>query len=154
MAQLKGKGVVFGITSSGFKFTALGVAFDRDLSLEPTGQTLRHEAEIIKFKDKSGEDVGAVVFNKSKRLTLNCYPVDSVTAIDTGDGTTGTQTAAQSNNLPDPGEKCVITDGTDAEIAGNWMVESCEKAKSNGEITTFTIEFSNSVTNDYSADAA
>jgi len=154
MATQKGKGVVFGISSSGFKFTALDVTYDRAISLEPTGQTLRHEAEIIKFKDKQGEDVGAVVFNQSKRLTLNCYPVHSGTAIDSGDGTTAVQTAAQANNLPQPGEQCVITDSGDTEIAGNYMVESCEKAKTNGEITTFTLELANSVSNDYSATVA
>jgi len=163
MATQKGKGVVFGISSSGFKFTALDTTHDREMSFEPTGQTLRHEAEIIKFKNKQGEDVGAVVFNQSKRLTLNCYPVHSGTAIDSGNNTTAVQTADSANNLPEPGEQCVILEpgisgtpgsGGDAEIAGNWMVESCEKAKTNGEITTFTLELANSVNNDYSATVA
>ena len=142
MATLKGKGIVFGLTSTGFTFAGAAA-----LGIEPTGETLRHEAEITRFKDKSGEDVGAVVFNRSRRLTLNAYP--------TGADTSAANTA---NNLPNPGEPCVITDGTDAEIGtpnGNWMVESCEKAKSNGEITTFSIELSNSATpaNEYHADA-
>ena len=130
MATLKGKGIVFGITSTGFTFAGAAA-----LGIEPTSETLRHEAEITRFKDKSGEDVGAVVFNKSRRLTLNAYP--------TGAATSDANTA---NNLPNSGEACVITDTTDTEIGDDWMVESCEKAKSNGEITTFTIELSNSAT--------
>ena len=130
MATLKGKGIVFGLTSTGFTFAGAAA-----LGIEPTGETLRHEAEITRFKDKSGEDVGAVVFNRSRRLTLNAYP--------TGADTSAANTA---NNLPNPGEPCVITDGTDTEVGDDWMVESCEKAKSNGEITTFTIELSNSST--------
>ena len=142
MATLKGKGIVFGVTSTGFTFAGASA-----LGIEPTGETLRLEAEITRFKDKSGEDVGAVVFNKSRRLTLNAYP--------TGSDTSAANTA---NNLPNSGEACVITDSADAEIGApnaNWMVESCEKAKSNGEITTFTIELSNSATsaNEYHADA-
>tara|TARA_R100001463_G_scaffold36092_4_gene78169 strand:- start:6482 stop:6901 length:420 start_codon:yes stop_codon:yes gene_type:complete len=139
MATQKGKGIVFGITSTGFAFAGASA-----LGIEPTGETLRHEAEIVKFKDKQGEDVGAVVFNQSKRLTLNAYP--------TGSDTSGAGTA---NNLPNPGDRCQLTDGTDAEIGGEWMVESCEKAKTNGEITTFTIELANSATsaNRYHLDA-
>lgn len=137
MATQKGKGVVFGVTSSGFTFAGTAVG------IEPVGETLRHEAEITMVKDKDGDDVGAVVFNKKKRLTLNAYP--------TGSNIADANTA---NNLPNAGEQCVITDSSDSEIAGNWMVESCEKAKTNGEITTFSIELSNGVDNDYSADTA
>ncbi len=154
MATIKGKGVVFGITTSGFKFTAIGQSEDRALSVNQTAQTLRLEAEINKYKDADGDDVGAVVYNQTKRLTLECYPVASDGAIDTGSGT-GTVTSAAANDLPQPGEKCVITEpgsGGDTEIAGNYMVENCEKSKSNTEIATFTLELTNSATNDYSAD--
>tara|TARA_R100001129_G_scaffold184157_2_gene168364 strand:- start:1123 stop:1554 length:432 start_codon:yes stop_codon:yes gene_type:complete len=134
MATQKGKGVVFGVTSTGFAFgaTASGASA---LGIEPNSQTIRQEAEITRFKDADGDDVGAVVYNQTKRLTLNAYPSGTTLAA-----------ANTANNLPTPGQACVITDGTDTEAAGNWMVESCEKAKSNTEITTFTLELVNAVT--------
>ena len=138
MATIKGKGVVFGITSTGFSFAGVSAG-----DLEPTGQTVRHEAEITRFKDKDGDDIGAVVFNQSKRQTLNIYPTAGTIA-----------DAKTANNLPVPGQQCSITDPDDGECAANWMIESCDKTKSNTEITTWTIELSNGVSADYSADAS
>ena len=137
MATIKGKGVVFGITSTGFSFAGVSAP-----NLEATGQTCRHEAEITRFKDRDGDDVGAVVFNESKRQTLSVYP----TAGNIAD-------AKSANNLPNPGQQCAITDADDGEVASNWLIESCEKTKSNTEITTWTLELSNGLTTDYSADS-
>ncbi len=138
MATIKGKGVVFGITATGFSFA--GVAAN---DLEPTGQTIRHEAEITRYKDKDGDDVGAAVYNRTKRMTLNVYPTASTIA-----------DAKTANNLPVIGVACAITDPDDGEAASNWMLESAEKTKSNTEITTWTLELSNGLDVDYSADAS
>ena len=137
MATIKGKGVVFGITATGFSFA--GVAAD---DLEPTGQTIRHEAEIIRYKDKDGDDVGAAVYNRTKRMTLNVYPTATTVA-----------NAKTANNMPVIGSQCAITDPDDGEAASNWMLESAEKTKSNTEITTWTLELSNGLDVDYSADS-
>lgn len=137
MATIKGKGVVFGITATGFSFA--GVAAD---DLEPTGQTIRHEAEIIRYKDKDGDDVGAAVYNRTKRMTLNIYPTATTVA-----------NAKTANNMPVLGTQCAITDSDDSESASNWLLESAEKTKSNTEITTWTLELSNGLDVDYSADS-
>ena len=137
MATIKGKGVVFGITATGFSFA--GVAAD---DLEPTGQTIRHEAEIIRYKDKDGDDVGAAVYNRTKRMTLNVYPTATTVA-----------NAKTANNMPVIGTQCAITDPDDSESASNWLLESAEKTKSNTEITTWTLELSNGLDVDYSADS-
>ena len=138
MATIKGKGVVFGITASGISFAGAAAA-----DLEPTGQTIRHEAEITRFKDKDGDDVGGVVFNRTKRMTLNAYPTAGTIA-----------DAKTANNMPVIGVAVAITDADDGEAASNWILESCEKNKSNTEITTWTIELSNGLDHDYSADAS
>ncbi len=137
MATIKGKGVVFGITATGFSFA--GVAAN---DLEPTGQTIRHEAEIIRYKDKDGDDVGAAVYNRTKRMTLNVYPTATTVA-----------NAKTANNMPVIGTQCAITDPDDSESASNWLLESAEKTKSNTEITTWTLELSNGLDVDYSADS-
>ena len=137
MATIKGKGVVFGITATGFSFA--GVAAN---DLEPTGQTIRHEAEITRYKDKDGDDVGAAVYNRTKRMTLNVYPTATTLA-----------DAKTANNMPVIGTQCAITDPDDGEAAANWLLESAEKTKSNTEITTWTLELSNGLDVDYSADS-
>ena len=137
MATIKGKGVVFGITATGFSFAGV-VAND----LEPTGQTIRHEAEITRYKDKDGDDVGAAVYNRTKRMTLNVYP-PSTTLAD----------AKTANNMPVIGTQCAITDPDDGESSANSHLESAEKTKSNTEITTWTLELSNALDLDYSSDS-
>lgn len=120
----KALGVVWGVSSTGFTYTGSATV----LNVKGTGQSFRKTAEKFECKDSNGETNGLVFFNPKKELTLRCYPSGATIA------------AAKTNNvLPDPGDKFVVTDADDPDVAGTYVVDECSKEKVNNGITTFDI---------------
>lgn len=123
MAQVKGLGVVFGISSSGITISGSGVSW------KITGQSIAKEAETVIVKDKDGETVGMIVYDPRDVVGLTVYPHGSSLA-----------NAKTANALPDIGDKCVVTDSDDGDVAGTYVVTSSSKSKSNTDVVSFDVE--------------
>ena len=125
MATVKGLGVVFGVSSTAI--TIAGSASASDFKI--TGQSVAKEAETVIVKDKDGETKGMVVYDPRDVVGLTVYPHGSSLA-----------NAKTANSLPDIGDKCVITDADDGDVAGTYVVTSSSKSKSNTDVTSFDVE--------------
>ncbi len=125
MASVKGLGVVFGVSSA--SITIAGSASTSDFKI--TGQSFSKEAETVMVKDKDGETKGMVVYDPRDVLGLTVYPHGTSLA-----------NAKTANSLPDIGDKCVIADSDDSDIAGTYVVTSSAKSKSNTDVTSFDVE--------------
>jgi hypothetical protein len=123
MAQVKGLGVVFGISSTGITISGSAVSW------KITGQSIAKEAETVIVKDKDGETVGMVVYDPRDVVGLTVYPHGSSLA-----------NAKTANALPDIGDKCVVTDSDDGDVAGTYVVTSSSKSKSNTDVVSFDVE--------------
>ena len=123
MATVKGLGVVFGVSS-----TAITIA-GSSVDYKFTGQSVAKEAETVIVKDKDGETKGMVVYDPRDVVGLTVYPHGSSLA-----------NAVTANSLPDIGDKCVITDADDGDVAGTYVVTSSGKSKSNTDVTSFDVE--------------
>lgn len=132
----KGIGVVWGISSTGYTYTAAATV----LAVKGTGQTFRRSAEKFECKDGNDETIGLVFRNEKKELTLRCYPSSTTLAL-----------AQAANVLPAPGDKFVVTDAPDPDIAGTYIVDECSKEKVNSGITSFDIKVTEYATGDLSA---
>jgi hypothetical protein len=121
---VKGMGVAWGITTSGY--TNAGSAFN----VKTTEQSLTKDAEMVEVKDANGEAAGLVFFNPSSELTLRVYPFHASTL-------SGAATAAAA--LPAVGDKFVITDASDASIAGDYVVMRVGKTRSAGAQVEFDV---------------
>ena len=113
MATQKGIGVSWGIGTTNITAGA-GV-------LRNTGQSLSKEVELIEHRDTSGEVKGVTTFNATQGLELDVYPA----------GTTLATAAEALVSFPAPGSAVTLTDSGDSEIAGEWMVVSSSKRKTN-----------------------
>jgi hypothetical protein len=132
----KGLGVVWGVSTTNQTYTGSATV----LNVKHTGQSYRKSSQKFECKDNNGETNGLVFFDARKELTLRCYPSGATLA------------AAKTNNvLPDPGDKFVVTDADDPDVAGTYVVEECSKEKVNNGITTFDIRIIEYVS-DLSAD--
>jgi hypothetical protein len=123
MAQVKGLGVVFGISSTGITISGSAVSW------KITGQSIAKEAETVIVKDKDGETVGMVVYDPRDVVGLTVYPHGSSLA-----------NAKTANALPDIGDKCVVTDSDDGDVDGTYVVTSSSKSKSNTDVVSFDVE--------------
>lgn len=125
--QQKGIGVAWGITSSGYAGTThAGVGYA--LTTRATGQTLRKSADSEECRDLNGEVVGKVFFNQTSELTLRVYPSGvSISAANTA------------NVLPAIGDKMIVTDASDSDIAGTYLVEDCSKTRTNNAKVEFDV---------------
>lgn len=124
MATVKGLGVVFGVSS-----TAISIAGAAASSWKITGESVSKEAETVIVKDKDGETKGMVVYDPRDVVGLTVYPHGSSLA-----------NAVTANSLPDIGDKCVVTDADDGDVAGTYVVTSSGKSKSNTDVTSFDVE--------------
>lgn len=120
----KGIGVAWGITTSGY--TSAGSA----VAVKTTEQSLTKDAEMVEIKDGNGEAAGLVFFNPTSELTLRVYPFHATTLA-------GATSAAAA--LPAVGDKFVITDASDASIAGDYVVLRVGKTRSQGAQVEFDL---------------
>jgi hypothetical protein len=125
MPTQKGIGVVWGVSTG-----AITAGTGRLLH---TGQSLSEDIEISEHRDNSGEFIGVSTFAGTKTLELEVYPASAVSS----------PTVAQSANAmiscPVPGDKVTLTDSTDGDVAGDWMVISASRRKSNTDKVTITM---------------
>ena len=121
----KGIAVAWGISSSGYTYTGSATA----LNVRATGQTLRKSADSEECRDLNGEVVGKVFFNQVSELQLRVYPSAATLAL-----------AKTANVLPAIGDKFVVTDADDSEIAGTtYIVEDSSKTRTNNAKVEFDI---------------
>jgi hypothetical protein len=85
---------------------------------------------MVEVKDANGEAAGLVFFNPTSELTLRVYPFNATTL-------SGAATAAAA--LPAVGDKFVITDASDASIAGDYVVMRVGKTRSSGAQVEFDL---------------
>jgi|LakMenEpi03Aug12_release.lakeMendotaPanAssembly.Ray.scaffolds.fasta_scaffold12696_10 hypothetical protein len=122
----KGMGVAWGITTSGYTYTGAATT----LNVKSLEQSLTRDAEMVEVKDANGEAAGLVFFNPTSELTLRVYPFNATTL-------SGAATAAAA--LPAVGDKFVITDASDASIAGDYVVMRVGKTRSSGAQVEFDL---------------
>jgi len=127
----KGIGVCWGVSSSGYTYTASATV----LRVKGTGQSYRKTANKFECKNETGETNGLVFSDQRKELTLRCYPSDTTLAL-----------AKTANVLPEVGDKFVVTDADDADLAGTYVTEECSKERVNNGIATFDIRMIEYVT--------
>jgi hypothetical protein len=125
MPTQKGIGVVWGVSTG-----AIVVGGGR---LIHSGQSLSEDIEISEHRDNSGEFIGVSTFAGTKTLELEVYPASAVSS------PTVAQSAAAMVACPVPGEKVTLTDSTDGDVNGDWMVISASRRKSNTDKVTITM---------------
>jgi len=131
MAEIqKGIGVVWGLSSTKFEFSATAVL--AELFVTPTGETLRRSARKVEVSDKGGQTIGLIFVNPTNELDLEVFPCDISTPTLAG--------AIANNILPAVGDKFVITDADDTNIVGTYIVEECSKMKKNDNYVSFTVK--------------
>lgn len=123
---VKGMGVAWGITTSGYTYTGSATT----LAVKTTEQSLTKDAEMVEIKDANGEAAGLVFFNPTSEVTLRVYPFHASSL-------SSAATAAAA--LPAVGDKFVITDASDASLAGNYVVMRVGKTRSAGAQVEFDI---------------
>jgi hypothetical protein len=123
MAQVKGLGVVFGISSTFNTIAGSAVTW------KTTGQSITKEAETVIVKDKDGETKGMVIYDPRDVMGMTVYPHGTSLAL-----------AKTANSLPDIGDVATLTDADDSDVTGNYVVTSSGKSKSNTDVTSFDVE--------------
>jgi hypothetical protein len=120
----KALGVCWGVAGTGFTYTGAATV----LAVKNNGEDYKRSADKHEVKDGNGEVIGLVFNNQQEELTLRVYPYGSTLA-----------NANTANVLPAIGDKFVVIAADDAEIAGNYIVESCGKARTIDGHATFDI---------------
>ena len=119
-ATVKGLGVAWGITTTGYAYTGSATA----LNVKDIEQTLTKDAEVVESRDADGDVNGLVFFNPTTELSLRVYP----------SAVSGTNTLAnartQAAALPAIGDKFTVTDSDDASLAGDYVVMRVGKTRS------------------------
>lgn len=98
-----------------------------------TGQSLSEDIEVSEHRNESGEFIGVTTFAGTKTLELEVYPASAVSS------PTVAQSAAAMVACPVPGEKVTLSDSTDGDVNGDWMVISASRRKSNTDKVTITM---------------
>ena len=128
MAEIqKGLAVAWSITTTanGMAITGIGAAI-----LNPTSQALTHDGEQVEHIDPAtGAAKGVTIFNRTSTLEMTVYPSAGSKAV--------AKTAAAL--LPKKGDNMTIVDAEDAQIAGQWHVESATKNKEAGSAVSFNV---------------
>lgn len=120
----KAIGVCWGVAGTAFTYTGAATV----LNVKNNGESYKRAADLTELKDGNGETVGLVFRNPTEELTLRVYPSGATLA------------AANTNNvLPAIGDKCVVTAGDDADIAGNYVITACGKERSIDAQVTFEL---------------
>lgn len=122
MATQKGIGVVWGIGTANLT-AGQGL-------LRPTQQSLGKDVELIEHRDTVGEVKGLTTFNSTTTLEMDVYPADNASIADAEDA---------AENFPAPGTPVTLTDTTDSEINGEWLVITSTKRKTNNDKTIGTL---------------
>lgn len=95
---IKGKPVIWGIATA---VTPTGIT----ASYYITSVDFAKESEMSEIKNATGQTVGAVFFNQSETLTIECIPTGASLAA-----------AKASQELPIPGDVISVTDTADATL--------------------------------------
>lgn len=114
MPNSQGIGIVWGI----------GTTVVSSGSVTVTGEDFKKEADKVEVKDSSGNVASIYYHNRRRTLGIKCYP--------SGEG-------ADATALPDIGDMVVITAPLDADLAGNWLVDSVSKARKSDGIVEFDL---------------
>lgn len=122
----KGMGVAWGVTTSGYTYTGSATA----LAVKTTEQSLTKDAELVEVKDGNGETAGLVFFNPTSEVTLRVYPFHASSL---------SSAATAGATLPAVGDKFVITDASDASMAGDYVVMRVGKTRSQGAQVEFDL---------------
>ena len=117
MAAGHGIGLVWGISTTGFAYTAAA-------DVHITGQDWGREGSMTEVKGQDGNTKQVYFSDAKQTLSVKCWP---------------SGTSADTTATPNIGELVTITDSGDADIAGAWACESASKTKSNEGHTEFTI---------------
>ena len=123
---VKGMGVAWGITTSGYAYTGAATA----LNVKSQEQNLTKDAELVEVKDANGETAALVFFNPTSEVTLRVYPFHATSL-----NSAATAAAA----LPAVGDKFTITDASDASMAGDYVVMRVGKTRSSGAQVEFDL---------------
>jgi len=126
MATIKGATVKWGIGTSGLAFdnnqTCLAV-------FNPQRVRVQRTAKTKQIAGADGETKTVIYYDNVYKISFEAIPL-------------GDQTNSISNTikLPAIGSKVTITDATDADLAGDWIVEDATKEESNDGETRITLE--------------
>jgi hypothetical protein len=121
MATFNGCAVKFAIGLSAI--TGIG-------TFEASKLGVKRNAKKKEVIARSGEVKGVYYYGKSKGLSLSFTPI-------------GTSSAEAITNakLPDiVGTKVVLTDSTDQDVDGSWLIDSMSKDSGNESETTWSME--------------
>ena len=110
----QGTGIVWGIATSAVSSGSVIV----------TGEDYKREADKVEVKNSVGDVVSIYYHNPRTSLSVKCFPSGE----DAADVT-----------LPAIGEMVTLTAASDAEIAGNWIVDSCGRARKSDGIMEFDL---------------
>ena len=122
----KGIGVAWGITSTGYTYTAGATT----LAVKGSEQGVKKDASLEEHLDPStGSAIGLTFFNPTKEVSLRCYPYGSSLA--------NAITAAAA--LPAVGDKFTVTDSGDTVVAGDYVVMSVSRTRKVGGKVEFDI---------------
>jgi len=111
----KAIGIAWGM-GAGFTFTAVATP----LKVKPLSANYQRNAQMVEMPDQNGEAVGLVFWNPTEEIDLRVYPSDTtLAAAITAAGTCGLNV----------GDKVVIADTDDPDIAGTYVCLKVGKAR-------------------------
>lgn len=98
-----------------------------------TGQSISKDIEISEHRDGNGEFIGVTTFAGTATIELEVYPASAQSS------PTIAQAVSEMVAAPEPGEKVTLTDGTDTNVSGDWLVINATCRKSNTEKVTINM---------------
>jgi hypothetical protein len=102
---------------TGSTFTFTGSAL---LKVNPLRAGLQRNAQMVEFPDKNGEAIGLAFFNQTDEIDFTVYPSDDTLAhAVTAGGAIGLNV----------GDKLVVVNADDTDLAGNKIVTKVSKTR-------------------------
>lgn len=110
----QGTGIVWGIATSAVSSGSVIV----------TGEDYKREADKVEVKNSVGDVVSIYYHNSRTSLSVKCFPSGA---------------SASTVALPAIGSMVTLTAAGDADINGDWIVDSCGKARKSDGIVEFDL---------------
>jgi len=116
MAVRQGTSIVWGVSTTdltGFTAAVSG-------GIETISEGIDYAVEEVVLKDRLGRSVTTYHWDPRTELTLKCYPKGP-----------DENTAPDVIKIPEPGERVIVTAGSDSDIDGTYVCRSVSRARAN-----------------------
>lgn len=118
MGTLSGTNIVWAVGTTGVTYGATAA------NVTVTGEDYAKQGTEYLVRGRTGDTVSAYYSDQAETLSLSCYP----------SGTNADPTA-----IPAVGQTITVTNATNSNISGTWLVQSCSSSAASEKHVEFTI---------------